>query len=683
MRWSVGSALIVVLLQGAPEALQEADPRRSGPEEGVGPFLTKYCLKCHGPEKPKGKFTLPDSGAVDAARVPAWKQILEKLHDGEMPPEDAPQPSTKERAEALRRIKAGLAKAGEGAESDSPSKGNAVDHDALFSGKTSAGAATPARVWRLTDRAYENFFLQVAKKWGGGRVTSPWELTPQRGFNDYASVHRIDEADLEQHLRNATRIAHALVTQRLAKGSGPSELRAVVKAGASATSPEVQAAVGCAFQDVLGRRPTSEEQARYAGFLGKNLKSLEPEPAVEQILLAVLLHPEAVYRVEAPPGAGTRARLEPAELARAIAYALTDQGPDGALLETASSGKLSAREEVGAQVARLLGDPKIAKPRILKFFQEYFGYPAAVEVFKDAPAVKAAGLKHYTWVPLFFVSDTNKLIQSVLEQDRNVLRELLTTSETFVLTIPTGHLMAEVRKNAAEKAPKFTNPRTINILQIYEMDLRPADWSERPLALPEGHRMGILTHPSWLVAHSTNFENHAIRRGRWIREKLLGGRIPDVPVTVDAQLPDEPQSTLRERMRVTRKEYCWKCHQQMDPLGLPFERFDHFGQYRTTELGKPVDAAGAILRSGDARLDGPVQDPFDLIRRLAASERVEQVFVRHAFRFFLGRNETLEDGPALVEAHRAYVSSGGSMKALITSLLTSDPFLYRIQRSER
>ena len=79
----------------------------------------------------------------------------------------------------------------------------------------------------------------------------------------------------------------------------------------------------------------------------------------------------------------------------------------------------------------------------------------------------------------------------------------------------------------------------------------------------------------------------------------------------------------------------------------------------------------------DPSLDGPVQDPFELIRRLADSEHVEQVFVRHAFRYFLGRNETLADGPTLVAAHRAYRDSGGSMKALIMSLLSSDAFLYR------
>ena len=62
--------------------------------------------------------------------------------------------------------------------------------------------------------------------------------------------------------------------------------------------------------------------------------------------------------------------------------------------------------------------------------------------------------------------------------------------------------------------------------------------------MPEGQRLGILTHPSWLVSHSDAMDNHAIHRGIWVRERLLGGGIPDVPITVDAQLPDEPSVSL-------------------------------------------------------------------------------------------------------------------------------------------
>jgi hypothetical protein len=143
----------------------------------------------------------------------------------------------------------------------------------------------------------------------------------------------------------------------------------------------------------------------------------------------------------------------------------------------------------------------------------------------------------------------------------------------------------------------------------------------------------------------------------------------------------------------------------MDDLGLAFENFDHFGRFRRTETvrdpaataanvdkhGKPLgpvtrevalDTSGLIARSGDPQLDGPVGDPRELLRKLADSERVRQVFVRHAFRFYLGRNESLADAGALQAADRAYVESGGSFKALVVSLLTSNSFLCRSPAGE-
>ena len=189
--------------------------------------------------------------------------------------------------------------------------------------------------------------------------------------------------------------------------------------------------------------------------------------------------------------------------------------------------------------------------------------------------------------------------------------------------------------------------------------------------------MGILTHPNWLVAHSDAMDNHAILRGKWIRERLLGGAIADVPITVDAMLPDEPKSSLRHRMRVTREESCWKCHRKMDPLGLPFEMFNHAGLFRTSELGKPVNTKGEITDSGEAALDGAVNNALEMIEKLSRSERVKQVFLRHVFRYWMGRNETINDAPVLQDAYKAYEKSDGSMKALLISLLTSDSFLYR------
>jgi len=213
------------------------------------------------------------------------------------------------------------------------------------------------------------------------------------------------------------------------------------------------------------------------------------------------------------------------------------------------------------------------------------------------------------------------------------------------------------------------------------------------------HRKGVLTHPAWLIAHSQNSATDPVRRGKWIREKLLAGVVPDVPITVDAQIPEDHHKTLRERLdSATGKQACMKCHQHMNPLGLAFEMYDDFGRFRTAEnlehpdnvIAKakikngtdtyktaPVVSTGRLDGTGDPKLDGDVKDALDLIDRLAKSERVRQSIIRHAFRFYLGRNEMLSDSQTLIDADRAYVTSGGSFKAAIVSLLTSDSFLYR------
>ena len=90
-----------------------------------------------------------------------------------------------------------------------------------------------------------------------------------------------------------------------------------------------------------------------------------------------------------------------------------------------------------------------------------------------------------------------------------------------------------------------------------------------------------------------------------------------------------------------------------------------------------MDASAEIIDSGDPELDSKYDNALEMIEKLANSEHVHQVFVRHAFRYWMGRNETINDAPALKDAYNAYVDNGGSMKTLITSLLTSDAFLYR------
>ena len=520
------------------------------------------------------------------------------------------------------------------------------------------------------------------------------------------------------------------------------------------TDERLRAAVDYLFEAVTFRPPSKSESDSYLQIVKDSITKVGEEDGV----MMGLFRPELAETGK--PDKDGRVMLQDWELGLAVNHALCYIKPDEPLRQAIVDGRMRTRDDVKREVTRMLDDDSIRKPRVLQFFRDYFDYDLGGYICKDTKALAATGIStrgesHYRAM-FDATASTDRLIELVLAEDKNVLKELLTTqrvvatkndntyfgrkhtkeeqaaavaakkkaeaeeaqkevAELKALKVEVAALEAKVQANPGDKAAeksltqqnkllaaaekRITSARqerkrgggaNVEVAEanltgppIYARVSRPTFGAgsmkpERILATaPEGQRLGILTHPAWLVSQSDAMDNHAIHRGIWIRERLLGGGIPDVPITVDAQLPVEPQSTLRERMRVTREKYCWTCHQKMDPLGLPFEMYNHAGLFRTTELDKPVDATGEIIDSGDPALDGPVTNAIEMIRKLAESERVEQVFVRHAFRFWMGRNETLNDAPVLQAAHKAYRDNGGSMKALIISLVTSDAFLYR------
>lgn len=530
------------------------------------------------------------------------------------------------------------------------------------------------------------------------------------------------------------------------------------------TDEGLRAAVDYLFEALTFRPPTEKESGDYVQIVKDSIAKVGKEDGVFMGLSSLFLDRDALFRPElaasGEPDAHGRVLLQDWELGLAVNHALRYLKPDEPLRQAILDGRMRTREDVQREVTRMLDDDRIRKPRVLQFFRDYFDYDLAGYICKDTRALAATGAggrgeSHYSAM-FDATAGTDRLIEIILEEDKDVLKELLTTdrvvagpaddtyfgrkhtkeeqalavaakkkaqkeeeekeaAELASLKTELARLEAEVESKPDDKQVLKSLERQKKTLaaaekrieaaqnerkrgggdnvEVAEANLTgPPDYARvsrptfgagsmkpgRVLAnVPKGQRLGILTHPTWLVSHSDAMDNHAIHRGIWVRERLLGGGVPDVPITVDAQLPDEPQNTLRERMRVTREKYCWSCHDKMDPLGLPFEMYNHAGLYRTTEFDQPVDTSGAITESGDPALDGPVKDAIEMIGKLAASERVEQVFVRHAFRFWMGRNETLHDAPVLKAAHRAYRENGGSMKALIASLVTSDAFLYR------
>lgn len=705
-----------------------------------------------------------------------------------------------------------------------PHYGNYVDHDKLFSGEIKDAPFSPARLWRrnpnhfdVAKRTYFGVHQNPANTIGEvDKLKQPFNAGSAEGISDFAALFYADSATFDTLYRNAVFVvdrtlllafieydyrsrgktlddwkadrakvlqaqadeierykregkttryigrAHNLLNAKY-KLETPQVYRDFILGVGEPTEAQMEAAIRHHFDRTGQHEPTPEDLEKYMGFMKEGIAESGPYFGLRNVLIAILVSPKYIYRSELglgrPLGDG-RTMLAPAELAYAISYALTDQKPDAMLLESAKSGRLQTREDVRREVVRLLEDENIEKPRILRFFHEFFGYHHAPEVFKDDD--RFFGGFTFFKIARSYVEDTDTLVLHILEEDKDVFQQLLASEEFFV-----GHdgdneaVMAEVEahrklyeyfknkpwRNYAgnakqEEAPTeedleyaqslhpdfrstngklksgeaifgkmrmltpfeekgitpytYTGKRSRDAqfrgLMAYNIDGYEWDFpAEQPFVLAEGKRAGILSHPSWLIAHSQNAATDPVKRGKWIRERLLAGTVPEVPITVDASIPEVPHKTLRERHAVTEAEACWKCHVRMNPLGYPFEVFDDFGRWRDQELmeglpkqGKnyetrPINSLGRLDGTGDDQLDGEVTDAYDLIQRLSKSRRVQQSFIRHGFRYWMGRNELLSDSKTLIDAENAYIENGGSFRAMLISLLTSDSFIYRKQ----
>lgn len=719
-------------------------------------FLREHCVDCHGETDPEGGVSLVslDANAPVQQNWQTWQTVLEQVVLGEMPPSGEALPDFNDKEQFVERLRGALADAGHEVDLfeklSSPEFGNLVNHEKLFSGEITEPSYSPARLWRTSPNVFDN----VKQQYGVDSTVfrQPFIVDDKVGIKDYASLLFADSAVVDVLLMNAGNCAEQLLQQ--------GDFKKLISVECKPNNPELRSAFTEHFRRVVYREPTSDEIESYLALYQRAMADSAGDLSVQiealrLTLMAIMLHHEAIYRVEIGLGATDkfgRRRLSSSEIAFAIAYALTDQRPDNLLLEAANNRSLDNLDGVLKQVERLLSDRHLDKPRILRFFQEFFGYSHAHKVFKDEK--RSGGFSYYGEnYPDMYERDADFFVLDILDDDRDVFERLLTSDEYFLLNRQTfRNTVYDFYLNNKEMldADKFPTEKQQELLDRLDLD----DWGqlnkkyylhkfnrgfngtvsaikqivkevpqwmnttdefkllhgmqplyrkypmvydllddEQDFLLPQPYRRpnrsGMLTHPAWLIAHSLNDSTDPIRRGKWIQERLLAGRVPDIPITVDATIPEDHAKTLRERLAGTEKQECWRCHQKMNPLGYPFEIYDDFGRYRKEEVldklpkitgqhpSKAIDAVGYLSGTGDAQLDGEVVDALDLIERLSRSDLVRQSIIRHCFRYFLGRNEQLSDSRTLVEADRAYLESGGSFQALLTSLLTSDSFLYR------
>lgn len=185
-------ALSLVVLTSIVAIANAADPAVDFQRE-VRPLLQQYCLDCHGAKQPKPDFRvdLLDAGLASGKDVEAWRDLLDRINLGEMPPPKAAQPTAAERTKLVKWITAGLRQA--------------AAAERFASGRVLTR--------RLTRYEYQNTMSDLL----GVSLNFSHDLPPEppsaQGFLNDGAVLEMSPSQLEAYLAAARRgLAEAIVS---------------------------------------------------------------------------------------------------------------------------------------------------------------------------------------------------------------------------------------------------------------------------------------------------------------------------------------------------------------------------------------------------------------------------------------------------------------------------------------
>jgi hypothetical protein len=188
-------------------------------------------------------------------------------------------------------------------------------------------------------------------------------------------------------------------------------------------------------------------------------------------------------------------------------------------------------------------------------------------------------------------------------------------------------------------------------------------------------RAGLLTHPSVLAVHAHADQSSPVKRGAFVRERVLCTPLPDPPPAVNDTPPvANPNATTRERFSAHRANpQCASCHSLIDPVGFAFEKYDGMGLYRTMEGTLPIDTTGELTGTD---VDGAIAGAVDLTQKLASSPMVQECMATQWLRYAVRREEGAADACSLQQVQAAFAQSG-DVRQLVVAIVQSDAFRFK------
>jgi hypothetical protein len=362
------------------------------------------------------------------------------------------------------------------------------------------------------------------------------------GFDNNASAQVVTSRHMDEYLATGDRLAAQAITT--SKG------RLLV---CQATTPGCDRTFVTGFGRRAFRRPlTDVEVTRYLALFNPQVTGGNFDTGLQLAIRAMFGSPNFLYRSEvgekAPDGSY---KLTGYEVAGALSYFLWSTTPDDQLLEAARSGQLDRLDGVEAQAGRLLADPR-SRPAVNNFFREWLATSGFQFTNKDMAVY-----------PAFTDRVRNAMIA---EADAFVTDVVFTRNGSFKDLFATDFVFAN------------------DVLATF-YGLPPMTGSELRKVPAGAGRGGLLTLGALLGMHAHSNESSPVRRGVFVRQRLLCQTLPQPPQNLNIMPPGlDARLTTRDRFgKHSSDPACSACHQYIDPLGFGFERYDGVGAYRADE----------------------------------------------------------------------------------------------------
>lgn len=406
------------------------------------------------------------------------------------------------------------------------------------------------------------------------------------------------------------------------------------------------------------------------------------EEAVRETLAMVLISPQFLYHTESDAITG-----EHYATASRLSYFLWKSMPDEQLFDLAAQRKLNDASVIEEQVLRLLAD------RRSKDFVEDF-------------AMQWLSIKKMLTVPINTDLYPRFLHRVPIGETAGTEVPYRPTVRDYMLDETIGFVSELIRRNASvlnivdsdfaclnERLAAHYGVEGVSGMQMRVVPIRP-----------EQNLGGLLTQGSVLIGNGTGTAPHPIYRAVWLREAILGDKVPPPPSEVPA-LSDTAGESLEKALSIAdllarhrTVASCNDCHSRLDPWGIPFEQYNAIGRFQPR-----VPTEGIRVRGYDQKQDGgldgyskylesinvvnvdskarvPRGPEIDGMRELKdylleyRSDDIAKNVIRRLISYGIGRELTYRDRFAVADQFEKAKANGFKLRDVVVAICQSDLF---------